>query len=316
VGISLSQQNNPLARGARASRGKSYVQDERRWGWLMLSPALVVIAVLSIAPIAQAIYTSFHQATPLLPPKYIGFSNYVAVIQSSDFFQAWRATLLFTAITVVLTTSLAMISASALNSSFRGSVWVKPLVLLPWAVPGVIVGVIWRWMFNSDWGAINAMLHALGIIHEYVNWLSRPNLALIAVCIAQTWSMLPLSIVLILASLQNIPEEQYESARLDGANRLQLYRHVTFPHIRTTIVIVALYLMLMGLTAYDIVYTMTAGGPGTATSVISYFTWSLSFKQLNFGHGSALATIMALVSIVFIVGLLRALPKGVIGDNE
>jgi ABC-type sugar transport system permease subunit len=91
---------------------------------------------------------------------------------------------------------------------------------------------------------------------------------------------------------------------------------VTFPHIQTSVVIVALYLMLMGLTAYDIVYTMTAGGPGTATSVISYFTWSLSFKQLNFGQGTALATIMALVSIVFIIGLLRALPKGVIGDIE
>jgi ABC-type sugar transport system permease subunit len=289
---------------------------ERRWGWLMLAPALAVLGALSIVPLAQAVYSSFRQVSPLLPPKFIGLDNYVAVIESDNFIVSWQVTLLFTAITVVLTTGMAMISASALNSSFRGSALVKPLVLLPWAVPGVIAGVIWRWMFNNDWGAINTILHALGAIHEYVNWLSQPNMALLAVCIAQTWSLLPLSIILIMAALQNIPEEQYEAARLDGANSLQLYRYVTFPNIRTSVVIVALYNTLMGLTAYDIVYTMTSGGPGTSTSVISYFTWSISFTQLNIGEGAALATTMALVSIVFIVGLLRALPKGALSDLD
>ena len=282
----------------------------------MLSPSLAVLGVLSIVPLSQAVYSSFRQVSPLLPPKFIGLGNYTAVIASENFLAAWRVTLLFTAITVVLTTSLAMISASALHGSFRGGAVVKPLVLLPWAVPGVVAGVMWRWMFNNDWGAINAILHALGVIQAYVNWLSQPSLALLAVCIAQTWSLLPLSIILIMAALQNIPEEQYEAARLDGANSLQLYRFVTFPNIRTPVVIVALYNTLMGLTAYDIVYTMTSGGPGTATSVISYFTWSISFTQLNIGEGAALATMMALVSIIFIVGLLRALPKGALNDID
>jgi len=289
---------------------------ERRWGWLLLSPALFVIGALSVVPLARAIYSSFHQVSPLLPPKFIGFGNYISVIKSGNFLTAWLVTLQFTAITVALTTIMAMISASALNSSFRGSWVVKPLVLLPWAVPGVIAGVIWRWMFNNNYGAINTIFHALGVINEYIYWLSHPTLALLAASVAQTWSLLPLSIILILAGLQNIPEEQYEAARLDGANTLQLYRYVTFPHIRTAVVIVALYNTLMGLTAYDIVYTMTAGGPGTATSVISYFTWSITFTQLNFGQGAALATMMALVSIVFIIGLLRALPEGALNDVD
>jgi ABC-type sugar transport system permease subunit len=311
--VSSKQYGRSPARVSRASPSGSY---ERRWGWLMLSPTLVVLGALSIVPLTRAVYSSFRQVSPLLPPKFIGLGNYTAVIENGSFFVAWRVTLLFTAITVVLTSVTAMISASALHSSFRGSAFVKPLVLLPWAVPGVIAGVIWRWMFNNDWGAINTILHALGAIHEYVNWLSQPNMALLAVCIAQTWSLLPLSIILIMAALQNIPEEQYEAARLDGANSLQLYRYVTFPNIRTSVVIVALYNTLMGLTAYDIVYTMTSGGPGTSTSVISYFTWSISFTQLNIGEGAALATTMALVSIVFIVGLLRALPKGALSDLD
>jgi ABC-type sugar transport system permease subunit len=311
--VSPKHSGHGEARTGRASYGTRY---ETRWGWLLLLPALVVIGVLSIIPLSRAVYSSFRQTSPMLPPKFIGLDNYIAVINSSAFFSAWRVTLQFTAIVVVMTTVLAMISASALNSSFRGSAIVKPLVLLPWAVPGAIAGVIWRWMFNNNYGAINTILHALGVINEYIYWLNKPTLALIAACIAQTWSLLPLSIILILAALQNIPEEQYEAIRLDGANSFQLYRYVTFPHIRTSVVIVALYNTLMGLTAYDIVYTMTAGGPGTATSVISYFTWSISFTQMNIGQGAALATLIALVSIIFIIGLLRALPKGALSDVE
>lgn len=311
--VSLERSGTGQARLTRARRGASY---ETRWGWALLLPALLVIGALSLVPLARAVYSSFRQTSPLLPPKFIGLDNYYAVIESSAFLTAWRVTLQFTTITVVMTTVLAMISASALNSSFRGSSIVKPLVLLPWAVPGVIAGVMWRWMFNNNYGAINTILHTLGVIDNYVYWLSKPTLALLAACIAQTWSLLPLSIILILAALQNIPEEQYEAARLDGANSLQLYRYVTFPHIRTSVVIVALYNSLMGLTAYDIVYTLTAGGPGTATSVISYFTWTISFTHLNIGQGAALATIIALVSIVFIIGILRALPKGALSDVD
>lgn len=289
---------------------------ERRWGWLLLAPALLVLGMLSIVPLSRAVYSSFQQVSPLLPSKFIGLDNYVAVIESGSFFASWRVTMLFTLITVAMTTAMALLSASALHSSFRGSAFVKPIVLLPWAIPGVIVGVIWRWMFNNDWGAINTILHTVGIIHEYIYWLGEPTLALFAVCIAQTWALLPLSILLILAALQNIPAEQWEAAHLDGANSLQVYWHVIFPHIRTSVVVVALYNTLMGLTAYDIVYTMTGGGPGTATSVVSYFTWSISFKQLNMGQGAALATIMALVSIVFIVALLRAMPKGALADVD
>lgn len=311
--VSLKRSGNGQARAMRACNGANY---EVRWGWALLLPALVVIGALSVVPLARAVYSSFRQTSPLLPPKFIGLDNYFAVMQSGAFLTAWRVTLEFTAITVVMTTVMAMISASVLNSSFRGSSIVKPLVLLPWAVPGVIAGVMWRWMFNNNYGAINTILHTLGIIDEYVYWLSKPTSALIAASIAQTWSLLPLSIILILAALQNIPEEQYEAAHLDGANSLQLYRYVTFPHIRTSVVIVALYNSLMGLTAYDIVYTLTAGGPGTATSVISYFTWTISFTHLNIGQGAALATIIALVSIVFIVGILRALPKGALSDVD
>jgi multiple sugar transport system permease protein len=271
---------------------------------------------MSIVPIGRAVWTSFQQSTPLLPPKFIGLQNYAAVIGGDGFFQAWLTTLLFAVFTVALTTVIALAAASLLNSAFPGNRFVKPMVLLPWAVPGVIAGVMWRWMFNDSWGPVNAVLTWAGLIHDYVPWLNTSALAFICVGIAQAWSFLPLAVTLLLAALQNIPQEQYEAASLDGAGRFRSYRYITLPNIRTMLIIVVIYLTLTGLTAYDVVYTMTSGGPGMATTLISYFTWSISFRQLNFGQGAALATLIALVSLVFVIGLVRALPKGALDDAD
>lgn len=289
---------------------------ERRWGWLLLSPALALIALLSLVPIGKAVWTSFQQSTPLLPEKFIGLDNYAAVMEGEAFFGAWLTTLLFAVFTVTLTTLLALATASLLNSAFPGNALVKPIVLLPWAVPGVIAGVMWRWMFNDSWGPVNVVLTWAGVTHDYIPWLSTSTLAFICVGIAQAWSFLPLAVTLLLAALQNVPKEQYEAAALDGAGWLRSYWHITLPNIRTMLIIVVIYLTLMGLTAYDVVYTMTSGGPGTATTLISYFTWSISFRELNFGQGAALATLIALVSLAFVIGLLRALPKGALNDDE
>lgn len=288
---------------------------ERRWGWALVGPALVVVVGLSILPIGRAIWTSLLQSSPLLPTKFTGIQNYLDVIGSGPFLDAWRTTLVFTAYTVVLTTVMALGSASLLNSAFLGSRFIKPIALLPWAVPAVIAGVMWRWMFNDSWGPINAVLYSFGIIHEYIPWLGSPALAFLSVGLAHSWALLPLATVFLLAALQTVPHQEYEAARIDGAGRLQAYWYVTLPNIRTALVIVVLYLTLMGLTAYDIVYTMTSGGPGTATTLISYFTWSIAFKELNFGQAAALATMIAAVALVLITGLLRAVPKGALDDS-
>lgn len=299
-----------------AKRVSSRASLERRWGWLLLSPALLLIALMSIVPIGRAVWTSFQQSSPLAPPKFVGLQNYTEIVQGDGFFEAWLTTLLFAVFTVALTTVIALAAASLLNSAFPGNRFVRPMVLLPWAVPGVIAGVMWRWMFNDTWGPVNAVLTWAGLIHEYVPWLNTSTLAFLCVGIAQAWSFLPLAATLFLAALQNIPREQYEAASLDGAGRFRSYRYVTLPNIRTMLIIVIIYLTLSGLTAYDVVYTMTSGGPGTATTLISYFTWSISFKQLNFGQGAALATLIAAVSLVFVIGLLRALPKGALDDAD
>lgn len=304
-----------LTRPISAPKRSRYANSEARWGWALLSPALVTILGLTLIPIGRAIWTSLRQDSPLLPSKYIGLENYKEVAGSETFLSAWAVTLTFTVVTVLLTTSLALIAAALLHSNFPGSAVAKPLVMLPWAVPGVLAGVMWRWMFNDTWGAINASLSSIGVIDDYVKWLSTPHLAFLAVAVAQSWSLLPLGTIFLLVGYQYIPFEQYEAAKLDGAGPWQTYRYITLPNIQTALIIVILYVALMGITAYDIVYSMTSGGPGTATTLVSYFTWSLSFRELNFGQAAALAVIMAAVSLTFVIGLLKALPKDALDDD-
>jgi len=192
----------------------------------------------------------------------------------------------------------------------------KALVLLPWAIPISISGVVWRGFFDDGWGALNALLYMAGIIPKYIGWLTTPSLATLVVITVQVWTQFPFATVLILAAMQAIPEELYEAAAIDGAGLLQRFSHVTLPAIRAMLAIVVIFETLMGLTTFDLTYALTGGGPGTATIFVSYFTWAESFKMLNFGNGAALAVILAVVSLVMILAILQFIPKGALVGGE
>ncbi|MBS1253937.1 MAG: Lactose transport system permease protein LacF [Anaerolineales bacterium] len=255
--------------------------------------------------------------SPILPPGFVGLKNYAAVVTSSYFLGAVQNTLVFTVVSVPIIVVLGIASASILNQRFLGDIVLKPIVLLPWTIPAAISGVIWKGMFSDSWGAINAVLYSLHLIPKYIPWLNKPNLAMFAVIVAQVWTQLPFAIVLTLAAMQAIPQVLYESAAIDGASAWGRFRHITLPNIRAMLVIVILYETLMGLTTFDLTYSLTGGGPGTSTTLISYFTWAESFKMLSFGRGAALAIVIALTSLIFILGILQAMPKdALLGEGQ
>jgi ABC-type sugar transport system permease subunit len=159
------------------------------------------------------------------------------------------------------------------------------------------------------------MLYEIGVIDSYIEWLTSPRLAMMAVLIAFAWAQTPLATALLLVAIQVVPGELYDAASLDGAGSWNRFRAITLPSIRPMLVIVILYELLMAITTFDITYSLTHGGPGTATTLLTYFTWSESFKMLNFGNGAALAILIALASVLLIVGLLRAMPRdALLGD--
>jgi ABC-type sugar transport system permease subunit len=283
----------------------------------MIAPAVLLVAAFTFYPYIYALWSSIRVVSPLLPPAFAGLKNYKAVITSIYFLRAVKRTLIFTAASVPVTVLLGLLTASLLNRRFFGDVALKALVLLPWAIPISISGVVWRGFFNGGWGALNALLYMAGIIPKYIGWLTTPNLARLVVITVQVWTQFPFATVLILAAMQAIPEELYEAAAIDGAGLLQRFFYVTLPSIRAMLAIVVIFETLMGLTTFDLTYALTGGGPGTATTFISYFTWAESFKMLNFGNGSALAVILAVVSLVMILAILQFIPKGaLIGGEE
>jgi multiple sugar transport system permease protein len=292
----------------------------RRINWtgvLLVAPAVLLVAAFTLYPFGYALYTSTQLSSPILEARFVGLQNYQDVITSSYFLDAAKNTLLFTAASVPVLMVLGVLVAVLLNESFFGNGFLRAGMLLPWAIPAAAAGVIWKWVFLDDSGALNASLYSLGITEDYVPWLTTPSLARLAVVVVFIWTQLPLVSILLLAALQAVPDDLYDAAAVDGASALGRFRHITLPGIRPMLVIVAVYEVLVALATFDLTYSLTGGGPGTATTLLTYFIWSETFNQLSFGQGAALAVVIALVSLAAIFVILRALPEdALLGEDR
>jgi ABC-type sugar transport system permease subunit len=198
--------------------------------------------------------------------------------------------------------------ALLLNQRLRGMALLRWIILLPWAVPLVAAGVMWRLLVHGNFGALNGMLFQLGLIDSYIPFLSNPQLALGTVAVAQVWREFPLAAILVLAGLQTVPAELYEAANIDGASALARFRHITLPLVRPSLLVVLVYETMTAVAVFDLVYVLTGGGPGNATTLFSWFAYAASFKLLNLGQGAALSLMMAVGLILLIVAYLRLLP--------
>jgi multiple sugar transport system permease protein len=282
----------------------------------MAAPVILLVAIFTIYPVGRALYQSMRIESPIFPSRFVGLQNYRDVLGGMFFAEAVGNTVRFAAVTVPLVVVLGVLTALLLNESFVGNALLRVGMLLPWALPATVAGLIWKWIFLDSWGALNAGLFSIGLIDNYIPWLTTPGLAQMAVVIVFLWTQLPLAAIFLLAALQAIPAELYDAAAVDGAGLWERFRRVTLPGIRPMLVIVALYETLMAFTNFDIVYSLTQGGPGTTTTMVTYFTWVESFKKLDFGVGSALAVIIALASLVVILILIRAIPKGALVEDR
>src|SRR5918992_3017643 len=286
-------------------------------GLILAAPTVLLVAAFTLYPFANAIYTSTQLSSPIIEGKFVGLQNYYDVVTSPYFLDATKTTSLFTAVTVPVLVVLGVLVAVLLNEPFFGNTFLRAGVLFPWAIPAAAAGVIWKWVFLDDSGALNVSLYSLGVIEEYVPWLTTPELARMAVVVVFIWTQLPLVGILLLAALQAVPDDLYDAAAVDGASTFGRFRHVTLPGIRPMLVIVTVYEVLVALATFDLTYSLTGGGPGTATTLLTYFIWSETFNQLNFGQGAALAIVIALVSLGAIFVILRALPEeALLGEDQ
>ena len=282
---------------------------EKLYPYLSILPVALVIALFAIYPIIHAVRMSFYQYLLVRPNQhpFVGLKNFTEVITSYYFKNSLIVTSVYTVAAVTGVVLFGLGVGLLLNSKISLAGPLKIVILLPWALPAVVSGLLWKWILNADFGILNGVLYSLGLIKNYIPFLADPTLAKFSLIMAHIWKEGPLAAIFLLAGLQLIPEELYESAKIDGGSAWMIFRHITLPLLRPVLLVVVVYETLTAILTFDTIYVMTGGGPANATALISWFAYAEIFKSLNLGHGVALSIIIALITLVLILLYLRAL---------
>jgi len=270
---------------------------------------LLIMAAFSLYPIGYSVYLSVHKEvlTDPLNHPFVGFQNFNNALHSYYLISSLTSTLAFMAMAVPGVMVFGLLASLLLNEAFAGARILRVAILLPWAMPAVVSGIVWRWILNGDYGILNSLLFQFGIVHDYIPWLSQPVLARISLAVAHIWREGPLAAIFFLAGLQTISPDLYSAAAVDGAGRVAAFRRITVPLLRPTILIVLVYETIVAATTFDLVYVMTGGGPADATSLISWYAYAEVFKFLDLGTGAALAFLIAMALVGLILLYLRVL---------
>jgi multiple sugar transport system permease protein len=272
-------------------------------GWALMVPVLAIMSVVTFYPLLRTVFLSFTDAE--LPvgetaPQWVGLDNYGYVLTDPDFLDALIRTLHFTIVSVVVELVLGILLGLLLNQQFRGRMLVRTIVILPWALPTIVNGMLWRLSFNPDYGAVNAALTQLHIIDQYRSWLGDVDIVMDMVILADVWKNYALVALVVLAALQTIPSDLYEAMRIDGAGAWSRFWNLTIPGILGPLTVVMVLRLIDCFRVFDIIYVMTRGGPADATKTLSFFVYQESFAFLRAGSGASYAIICAIMSAILI----------------
>ena len=272
-------------------------------GYLLAGPALLVMIAIFIYPLGYSFVMSFFRwDLSASSAPFIGFGNYEETFASPLFQQSLRNQLVFTAATIAVEVSAGMAVAVLINGEMRGLKPARTLLLIPPMIAPAVVGLNFRWLFNSQYGFIDTLLADLHL--PVIPWLSDPNWALVSIIIADVWQNTPLMVLLFLAGLQSLP---LEAAAVDGASSWQIFWNITLPLLRPVIVIALMLRIIDTFRTFDVVWLMTQGGPGGATSLITVHAYLLAFQGVDFGHAAAVSYIALIISLL-LLGILFGLP--------
>lgn len=283
--------------GRAKRRVSAFVNDHIRIA--LLGPTLVALVVIFIYPVVVLVWTSF-QKTLAITPEFAPTYNYGKMFTDPTFWNAVEKTLVYSFGSLFLSMAAGLIIALALNHVIRQRVRdvYTTLILLSWAVPLSIVGVTWRFIFNGELGVFNKVLLDLGLLADNFSWLGDPFTAMIVVILADSWSRIPFTTVIILAGLQSIPQEMYDAARIDGATSFQTFRHVTVPYLRPSFFVAALITWMFAFRAFAIPFSTTRGGPASATEVLAIYIHRFGIQLLDQGFASAVSMFLVAVTLV------------------
>jgi multiple sugar transport system permease protein len=273
------------------------------------APWMVLLLGLIAWPILSSFWTSLHLVNLRRPNAsgFVGLQNYLTVLTSDYFHGALRVTAILTVFSVLGVVLLGLTFGIVLNEAFRGRGVLRALVLLPWAIPGVVNGVMWQWLLDPNFGLVNGLLVWSGLMAEYTSWLLDERTLFAGLIAAHLWNSLPFPVLVTLAGLQAIPEELYDAAQVDGAGLFERFRYITLPWLIHPLLIIIILGTIGGLRIFDIVYVLTSGGPANSSTTIAFAAYRVAFDQLNFGVGNAYAYIIFLMTMTMAVVYIRLL---------
>ena len=309
----MSAAHRPLAGAART-----------RQAWLLLAPALLVMAAVAGWPLLRSIWFGFTDASldRLANPDWLGLDNYLArddghwigLLADPEWWHAVWNTVRFALVSVLLETALGLLFALVLDARFAGRMWVRAAVLVPWAVPTIVSAKIWSWMLNDQFGIINHALLQLGWIAHPLAWVANPALSMVSVVVVDVWKTTPFMTLLILAALQMVPRDCYEAAALDGISGWQQFRRITLPLIRPAVMVAVIFRLLDALRVFDVIYVLSPNNRSTMSMSIYARQQLVDFQDV--GYGSAASTLLFLVIALCVTVYLMAGRVRVDGESS
>jgi len=274
-------------------------------GYFYLLPVIVIVGILIIFPLFWTGWISFQSKQIGGEATFVGFKNYFDLIKNGDFFDALWKSIYFTSASIFFKLVLGLAAALILNQNFRGRSLIRTWLFIPWTIPRFATAIIFLWFFRQS-GGLDLILRQFGIVSPY--WFS-PKLVMPTMIFVNVWKGFPFFMVSILAGLKAIPNELYEAATVDGANRLQVFQYITLPLLKNVILIATTLSTIWTISEFDVIFLMTGGGPGTSSQVIPILTYVKAFRQYDLGQATALAMLTLPIFIALIISLIKLTPR-------
>lgn len=285
---------------------------QRVYSWFLL-PAVLYVLILVFYPIFYNINISLQEVTGLNiraeSHPYIGFGNYRRLMFDPSFYEIVGNTAIFTVASIVLQFVIGFSLALFLNRPFPGRDLFRAAIILGWVLSPVVVGTVWRWLLNSDYGLLNYILRWMGLINENITWLPRPRTAMTGIVIANVWLGIPFNMMLLTGGLANLPDDVFESATIDGATLFQKFFLITIPMMKQTIAATIMLGFIYTLKVFGLIWVMTKGGPVNATTTLPVWSYRYSFVLFRFSDGAAAANILLFITLVLALGYIHYFGK-------
>jgi multiple sugar transport system permease protein len=300
-----------IAETVAKSRHRGGLTYDERAAYLFVAPLAAVLLAVAVFPILYSFYISLFQLKLTRPGRtpFIGLDNYVTVLSDPLFWHAVERTTYFAVLSVVSISVLALLAALLLNQRFPGRRVLSAVLLIPWAIPYVANALMWKWIYDSNYGALNGLLYQLDFINSYMVWLGDSDKTLALIANAFVWKEVPLATILLLVGLKTIPADLNAAAKVDGANALRRFFHITLPSLKSSFALVVVYETMMAIRHFDLFFVLTEGGPGNASNVVAWRIYVETFRNLSFGTGAAMAYVLALATLALAYVIIRALAQ-------